>query len=220
MKSSLHEQKSDKLLFHFEYTQEAALHNTIVLQHCNFNMNLAIQAQKSSQVYYGSEFNPPDTLAKILENHPLWKYTKSILSTGASFPLHPIPNKIRKNDIKYHKERGNNKSATKAPDVISKMIQEDVECGFALRLPLGVLDHIPNASLAQLGCQEQSTIETTGTRIPKFRLTHDQSFLGPSGSSVNSRVVSTKLTPIMYGFCLKRVIHYILGLRHRIIIPK
>ena len=60
MKSSLHEQKSDKLLFRFEYTQEAALHNAIVLQCCNFDMNLAIQALKNSQVYYGSKFKPPD----------------------------------------------------------------------------------------------------------------------------------------------------------------
>jgi hypothetical protein len=205
----------DKLLFRFEYTQEAALHNAIVLQCYNFDINLAIQAQKNLQVYYGSEFKPPDILAKILKNHPLWNYTKSILSTGASFPLHPIPTETRKNDIKYHKETGNHKSATKAPDIISKMIQEDVECRCALPLPIGVPDHIPNASLAPLGCQEQSTIDATGPRVPKFRLTHDQSFLDPSGSSVNSRVDSKKLPPITYGFCLKRVIHYILGLRHR-----
>jgi hypothetical protein len=46
-------------------------------------------------------------------------------------------------------------------------------------------------------------------------MTHDQSFLGPSGSSVNSRVNHSKLPPCMYGYCLRRIIHYILGLRQR-----
>jgi hypothetical protein len=57
------------------------------------------------------------------------------------------------------------------------------------------------------------TINSLGDRVPKFRLTHDQSFPGPSGTSVNLRVDHSKLPPIMYGFCLKRIIHFILGLR-------
>ncbi len=76
------------------------------------------------------------------------------------------------------------------------MIKEDVEQGFAL-----------------LGCQEQMTINASGDRVPKFRLTHDQSFPGPSSTSVNLRVDQSKLPPIMYRFCLKRIIHFILGLR-------
>jgi hypothetical protein len=49
-------------------------------------------------------------------------------------------------------------------------------------------------------------------------MTHDQSFPGPSGTSVNSRVDSTVLPPIMYSFVLLRTIHYIVGVwtRHPI----
>ncbi len=48
--SSLHD-GSDNLLFRFEFTNEAALHNAIVLQCYNFDLNLAIQAQQKSQVF-------------------------------------------------------------------------------------------------------------------------------------------------------------------------
>lgn len=103
----------------------------------------------------------------------------------------------------------------KFSDTISKIIQDDVEKGFALPLPLEILPFIPNASIAPLGCHEQTTLNSLGERVPKFRLTHDQSFPGPSGTSVNLRVDHSKLPPIMYGFCLKRIIHYILSLRER-----
>jgi hypothetical protein len=44
---------------------------------------------------------------------------------------------------------------------------------------------IPNASLAPLGCQTQESINEFGERITKHRMTHDQTFPGPSGKSVN-----------------------------------
>jgi len=44
-------------------------------------------------------------------------------------------------------------------------------------------------------------------------MTHDQSFPGPSGTSVNMRTQHDQLPPIVYGFCLKRVIHFIFHLR-------
>jgi hypothetical protein len=46
-------------------------------------------------------------------------------------------------------------------------------------------------------------------------MTHDQSFPGPSGLSVNLRVQNEKLPPIMYSFVLMRSIHYIISLRQR-----
>jgi hypothetical protein len=49
-------------LFIFEYSQEAALHNAIVLENYNFDVNKALRAQENSQVAYGSEFRPPSTL--------------------------------------------------------------------------------------------------------------------------------------------------------------
>jgi len=97
---------------------------------------------------------------------------------------------------------------------IQELIQEDIKIGFALILPVEILQFIPNSSLAPLVCQEQSTINTSGEKVSKFRMTHDQSFLGPSGSSVNMQVDTSKLPPCRYGHCLRCIIHYIISLRH------
>lgn len=63
-------------------------------------------------------------------------------------------------------------------------------------------------------CQEQMTIDVSRKKIPKFRLTHNQSFPGPSGTSVSMRVDPSKLPPITYECCHRRIIHYILSLHH------
>ena len=93
------------------------------------------------------------------------------------------------------------------------MIKEDVERSFALPLPIEILHYIPNASIAPLGCQEQMTINASGDRVPKFRLTHDQSFPGPSGNSTNLQVQQDKLPHCKYGHCLCHIINYIASIR-------
>jgi hypothetical protein len=44
-------------------------------------------------------------------------------------------------------------------------------------------------------------------------MTHDQTFLGPSGLSVNLRVKLEELPNMTYSYILSRVIHYIVNLR-------
>ena len=82
-----------------------------------------------------------------------------------------------------------------------------------LPLPINTLQYLPNASLAPLGCVKQAALDASGNRITKHRMTHDQSFPGPSSLSVNLRVRQEKLPPIMYSFVLLRSIHYILSLQ-------
>jgi hypothetical protein len=62
---------------------------------------------------------------------------------------------------------------------------------------------------------EQSTINELGERIPKHRMTHDQSFPGPSLLSVNLRVIKEQLPQCMYSFVLLRTLHYIIDIRTR-----
>jgi len=186
-----------------------------VLEQFGFNLDATIQAQKNSPVFYGSEFKKPELLKEIFSNHPLWKYVKEILSNSASFPLKDIPEEIRKTDMEFHIKQGNHKLAVTHQDALNKIIQEDVERGFALILLIPVIKHINQASVAPLGCQKQWSINHEGDRVPKFRMTHDQSFMGPSGTSVNDRTITDLLPPLVYGFCLKRIIHYIVNLRKK-----
>jgi hypothetical protein len=129
--------------------------------------------------------------------------------------LKDISDENRLSDLNFHLARGNHKSSAKYKEAMINNISDDVAHGFALPLPVKILFDIPNASLAPLGCIKQETIDSTGARVPKFRMTHDQSFPGPSGLSVNLQVEKEQLPNIMYSYVLLRLIHYICSLRQR-----
>ena len=59
----------------------------------------------------------------------------------------------------------------------------------------------------------QNTITAEGEIVEKPRLTHNQSKVFASGISVNSRVDKDQLQDCMYGFCIYKLVHYILSLR-------
>jgi hypothetical protein len=114
-------------LFIFERSRDAALHNAIVLEQFNFNINKAINSQVNSQVSFGSEFKKSSKLQEILIHHPHWPQLKNILDNGASFPLIPLPQENRLIDLSYHKDRGNHKSALDNREILDKIITEDIE---------------------------------------------------------------------------------------------
>ena len=61
--------------------------------------------------------------------------------------------------------------------------------------------------------KNKKTVDRNGKIIDKYRLTHDLSFPGPSGNSINKNVDDDLLTECYYGQCLRRVIHMIVALR-------
>jgi hypothetical protein len=187
-------------LFIFKKCPLAASHNANILEKHNFNLDEIIKKQHPSQLSYGSEFRPSSDLKKLLEDHPLWYKLQNILNKGASFPLLPLDETDRRLDLEFHLSRGNHKSSEKHLQILRDIISEDIEKGYALPLPLSILDKIPNASIAPLGCHKQSTIDHEGCIIPKFRMTHDQTFPGPSGLSVHLRVEKHLLPPILYSY--------------------
>jgi len=71
---------------------------------------------------------------------------------------------------------GNHKSAKKNNDVIVKSLANEVKLGFALILPVQIINSIIHSMVVPLGIAEQSTIDTFGNRIPNLHLTHDQTY--------------------------------------------
>ena len=70
--------------------------------------------------------------------------------------------------------------------------------------------------LQACGLVTQSTLLETGERKEKSRLTHDLSFSITSPyASVNRRLDKAKYPKLIYGFCLLRIIHFIVALRLR-----
>ena len=145
-------------LFIFKNCPLAASHNAKVLSLYNYDIDAIIRGQHPSQLSYGSEFRSPRDLSHLLKNHPLWPKLQDILDNGATFPLLPMSEEDRKSDIKFHLARGNHKSSTKNHKIISDIISDEVERGFALPLPISIIDNLTGASMAPLG-QLQSTID-------------------------------------------------------------
>jgi hypothetical protein len=87
-------------------------------------------------------------------------------------------------------------------EALDKIIDNDISHGFTLPLPKDLLFSIPKASQAPLGCVNRDTINKRGEKTKKFRMTHDQSFVGSSLHSVNERVIKENLPNCMYTFTL------------------
>ena len=208
----------EKPLFTFALTEEAAKSNEKVLEKFNFSLPLALKAQRNSPLYFGSEFQPIEKLERLLSKHPLWPLVKVYLRDGITFPLAPISDALRCQDCASMVARGNHKSA-KTPEGL-KLVREhmtaDVEHGFALPLPMSCLKHFQNqGSIAPLGVQDQSSLTDDGVRIPKWRMTHDQTFPGEASKlSVNKRVLKEELPKCLYGHALLRMLHFIVHLRY------
>jgi hypothetical protein len=72
--------------------------------------------------------------------------------------------------------RGNHQSAKAQSNRILKMMTSEVENGWQLILPRVAIFLLPSAILGPLGIVTQDTISEQGEIVPKWRLTHDQSF--------------------------------------------
>ncbi len=155
---------------------------SIMLQFWEITILILIRLSLSrSQARYHKDlnFNPLTFFEALLKDHPLWNQLNNVLTIGAFFPLWDISASTRKDDINFHLKRGNLKSATTYHNIFDLLIKEDVERGFAIPLPLDIIELIPSGSIAPLGCMKQETINELGSRILKFCMTYNQMFPGP-----------------------------------------
>ena len=90
-----------------------------------------------------------------------------------------------------------------------KAIRKEIDHRWALPLTLEPLQNIQNVGVVPLGDAEQFSINEKGERYIKRRVTHECSFSGPSGISVNNRVQQEPLQPCVYGLFLIRILQMI-----------
>ena len=200
--------------FKFTPTREAAEWNKQVITF-HGGLEQAIQHHRNSPTSYGSEFRPVWCLHLLMRLHPLWPETAKRIGEGSTFPLDPIPEADRIEDLKAALVYKNHKSADENETFIDTMTNE-IRHGWALPLPPDFATSIPEAAAAPHGIISQHTINERGEILDKNRMTHDQSFPGAvSKTSVNSRVRDEDLIPCLYGHANTRCIHYIVGCRQR-----
>jgi len=205
-----------KPLFEFDMSVEAAEKNYMILMHkFGGDLHEAIRAQQRSPLQYGSEFKPVSILAPIVENHPTWNKMTTLLTEGSTWPLSPIDEHDRLLDIDDALAFGNHKGANQQPELLKKIINDDVTRGFALTPPLHKIKKIPGVLIAPLNIQLQKTINEQGKIILKNRMTHDQSWAWQSGTSIYSRVDKKQLMPCYFGQAMKRIINWAVAARKK-----
>ena len=112
--------------------------------------------------------------------------------------------------------RGNHKSAKDYPVEVGRLLEKDVTHGFSIPIPISIVPAIAGAAVQPLGLAQQWTLDDNGERKVKFRITQDLSFSSVkigSPRSINQRVDMSAYPEMVYGWCLSRILHYIVAVR-------
>ena len=201
-----------KPFFAFEFSLEAANKNFILLKRkFGGDLSKALPAQSNMPLGYGSKFKPIEMLELIFKNHPSWSRMKRILTHGSKWPLQPLDEEDRIKDVEEALNFENHKGAIKQQELLKKLVTNDVIRGFAIPLPLSKITQIPGILFAPLNIQAQNTINERGEIIPKNRLTHDQSWMWQSVTSVNSRINKDELMPCYFGRTMRRLLNWVVA---------
>jgi hypothetical protein len=202
--------------FAFELSLEAAHKNFCILRQYG-SIGNAIEQNPNSPIAQGSEFRTSSQLEPILCLHPNWPEFKRLIEEGSDWPVSDISDEDRKADVRAALTFGNHKGATSNYQLLRTLVADDVTHGYSLPLPLDKIHLLPGILLAPMNIVEQDTIDKCGNTIPKYRLTHDQSFTFEQGSntSLNSRLRQDKLHPCYFGWVTRRLINWIVAARRK-----
>ena len=199
--------------FLFTPSQVAAEENWNVLKKHNLDLKKALDAEKDTQLGFGSEFKDASILHLIFKNHPLWSKMSSHISNGCSYPLEHLEKEKERQDVIEAFEFGNHKGIQINKDLFTEMMNEEIRRGWVIIVPRAKILELENTIISPMNIATQMGINESGNLIEKKRLTHNQSMIYGSNTSVNSRTIEDELQDVMYGKCILRVIHDIVARR-------
>jgi hypothetical protein len=199
----------------FDLSEEAVLHNTELLRDCDFDMDKFLKSHQDTTLGFGSEFRPVEQLDKILGQHPNFGFFSDVLVAGMDYHFtDELSEEQRKAELDAMIERGNHKSVQEDSLEVGKLLAKDVRHGFSLPVSPEIVPKIKKAMVQPAGVVKQFSLREDGSRVLKRRLTQDLSFpLTFPGASVNHRIDMDAYTEMIYGWCLSRIIHFIVALR-------
>lgn len=201
--------------FHFDISEESLSKNGWLLEKAGWDMEALIQSQRGSTVWHGSEFRPIYQLKTVIGQHPSFGYIEKIVSEGMDYECtRNLSEEERRVELRAQIERGNHKSASENTDEIQKLLLKDVTHGFSLPIKADIIGRLQGAMVQPCGMVSQFSLQADGSRKKKNRLTHDLSFsLAVPDGSVNDRIDMSVYPELVYGWCLIRVVHFIVCLR-------
>jgi hypothetical protein len=178
-------------------------------------MEKFLLAHQDTTLNFGSEFRPLEQLETILGQHPNFGFFSKVLKDGMDYRFtEALSTEQRKEELAAMIERGNHKSVQEDSDEVAKLLKKDVLHGFSLPVSPAIIPDLADAMVQPAGVVKQFSLQEDGSRTLKRRLTQDLSFhLTSPGASVNHRIDMEAYTEMIYGWCLSRVIHFIVALR-------
>jgi hypothetical protein len=199
----------------FDLSKEAIQHNTGLLADCNLDLHKLLSQHQDTTLGFGSEFRPVDQMKKILGQHPNFDFFSEVLTNGMTYRFKDeLSEDQRKAEMEAMIQRGNHQSVKEDSVEVAKLLAKDVLHGFSLPVHPDIVPNIAKAMVQPTGVVKQFLLQEDGSRILKQHLTQDLSFpLTFRDASVNSRIDMDAYTEMIYGWCLTRIIHFIVALR-------
>jgi hypothetical protein len=199
----------------FATTPEAIAANDKLLSEHGFDLASLLGDYQRTTLGYGSEFRPIDQLEKVLGGHSEFEVLADLIENGMGYRFKTaITEGERMKELHGMMERGNHKSAEEGSEKAAELLAKDVAHGFSIPVSPGVVERIRGAMVQPLGLATQYGLTEDGSRKVKYRLTQDLSFsLTEPDMSVNSRIDMDQYPEMFYGWCISRVVHFIVSLR-------
>jgi hypothetical protein len=141
-----------------------------------------------------SEFRPVAQLDCIFADHPHDGFVRNMVERGMDYVFTTeLDEGKRILEMEANITRGNHKSASDHQDHLVRLLDRDVNYGFAMPNPKLAVHKLKGAMVQPAGVTSQFTILENGSRTKKQRLTHDLTYAATfQGASVNSRIDMTK----------------------------
>jgi hypothetical protein len=154
-------------------------------------------------------------MEQILGRHPNFRFFSDFLVNGMNYHFKDeLSEDQRQAKLTVMILRGNHQSVKEDSKEVAKLLAKDVLHGFSLPVSPEIVPTIPRAMVQPAGVVKQFSLQEDGSRTLKRRLTQDLSFpLTFKEASVNNRIDMDAYTKMIYGWCLTRIIHFIVALR-------
>jgi hypothetical protein len=201
----------------FDVSPAAAEHNAALLRDVDYDMTRFFENQRGSTLDFGAEFRPVNMLRPLLGHHPNFEELATVITSGMPYRYaQSLDEDARIDELTAMIARGNHKSAQANPEQVGKLLSKDVSHGFSMVVPVSLVPMIPNAMVQPTGLAEQWVLDADGNRKIKYRITQDLTYAESEKEqpiSVNSRIDMSAYPEMIYGWCLPRIIHFIVALR-------
>jgi hypothetical protein len=199
----------------FDLSASSVEHNTRLLQDSGLSLQKLLLQHQDTTLGFGSEFRPLAQLRKVLGQHPNFGFFSDVLENGMNYHFtDELSEEQRRAEVTAMIDRGNHKSVQEDSEEVGKLLEKDVLHGFSLPVSPAIVSELEGAMVQPAGVVKQFSLQEDGSRHLKRRLTQDLSFpLTSPDASVNKRIDMTAYTEMIYGWCLSRIIHFIVALR-------